>query len=232
MLISEIFHSIQGEGLLLGVPSVFVRTSGCNLRCRWCDTPYASWNPEGEDLNIPEIIKRVLAYNCPHVVLTGGEPMVASGIRELASELRALGMHITIETAGTIAPGEIACDLASLSPKLANSTPDLEQAGPWRERHEKTRLQRDIIRQWVQRGDCQLKFVVAEVKDLPEIEELLNEVGSVPGFTRDRVLLMPEGTDVETLRARGSLLAELCLEHGFRFAPRIHIELFGNTKGT
>ena len=232
MRISEIFHSVQGEGLLLGVPSVFVRTSGCNLRCRWCDTPYASWNPEGEEMSISEITERVLAYHCPHVVLTGGEPMVASGIAELAADLRAHGMHITIETAGTIAPGEIACDLASLSPKLKNSTPDVEQAGPWSERHEATRLQPDVIRQWLEKGPCQLKFVVARIEDLPEIEELLNEVGAVPGFTRDRVLLMPEGTDVETLRERGPLLAELCMEHGFRFAPRIHIELFGNTRGT
>ena len=232
MRISEIFHSIQGEGLLLGVPSVFVRTSGCNLRCRWCDTPYASWNPEGKEMGIPEIIERVRAYDCPHVVLTGGEPMVASGIETLSSALRAEGMHITIETAGTLVPGEIACDLASLSPKLKNSTPDAEQAGPWRDRHEATRLQPDIIRQWLERGPSQLKFVVSAVEDLPEIEELLNEVGAIPGFTRDKVLLMPEGTDVETLRERGPLLAELCLEHGFRFAPRIHIELFGNTRGT
>jgi len=232
MRISEIFHSVQGEGLLLGVPSVFVRTSGCNLRCRWCDTPYASWNPEGEEMSISEITERVLAYHCSHVVLTGGEPMVASGIVELAAALRAKGMHITIETAGTIAPGEIACDLASLSPKLANSTPDVEQAGPWSERHEATRLQPDIIRRWLEKGPSQLKFVVAQVEDLPEIEELLNEVGAVQGFTRDRVLLMPEGIDVETLRERGPLLAELCMEHGFRFAPRLHIELFGNTRGT
>lgn len=216
----------------MGVPSVFVRTSGCNLRCRWCDTPYASWNPEGKEMDLPEIMERVRSYDCPHVVLTGGEPMVASGIEALAATLRAEGIHITIETAGTIAPGGIACDLASLSPKLANSTPDLEMAGAWRERHESTRLQPDVIRQWLERGSSQLKFVVTRVEDLPEIEELLNEVGAIPGFTRDRVLLMPEGIDVETLRERGPLVAELCLEHGFRFAPRIQIELFGNTRGT
>lgn len=216
----------------MGVPSVFVRTSGCNLRCRWCDTPYASWNPEGKEMDLPEIMERVRSYDCPHVVLTGGEPMVASGIEALAATLRAEGIHITIETAGTIAPGGIACDLASLSPKLANSNPDLEMAGAWRERHESTRLQPDVIRQWLERGSSQLKFVVTRVEDLPEIEELLNEVGAIPGFTRDRVLLMPEGIDVETLRERGPLVAELCLEHGFRFAPRIQIELFGNTRGT
>ncbi len=236
MRISEIFHSIQGEGLLLGVPSVFIRTSGCNLRCRWCDTPYASWNPEGEEMSLEEILRQVRGYDCQHVVLTGGEPMVAAGIRELAAALRAEGKHITIETAATIPPDVdgmgVVFDLGSLSPKLANSTPDAEVAGPWKERHEKTRLQPDVIRKWLEAGSCQLKFVVSQVEDLPEIEELLNEVGAVPGFTRDRVLLMPEGTDVETLRQKGPLLAEMCLEHGFRFAPRIHIELFGNTRGT
>ena len=236
MRISEIFHSIQGEGLLLGVPSVFVRTSGCNLRCRWCDTPYASWNPEGEEMSLEEILCRIRGYDCRHVVLTGGEPMVASGIWALATALRAEGKHITIETAATVSPQidemAIPFDLGSLSPKLANSTPDADVAGPWRERHEKTRLRPEVIRQWMEAGPCQLKFVVSQVEDLPEIEELLNEVGVVAGFTRDRVLLMPEGTDVETLRERGPLLAEICLEHGFRFAPRIHIELFGNSRGT
>lgn len=232
MRISEIFHSIQGEGLLLGVPSVFVRTSGCNLRCRWCDTPYASWNPEGEEMGIEQILERVRAYDCRHVVLTGGEPMIASGIRELASILRVEGKHLTIETAATVPPEDIACDLASLSPKLANSTPDADHAGLWRERHEKTRLQPAVIREWLEHYPCQLKFVVSKVEDLPDIEELLNEVGSVPGFTRDRVLLMPEGTDVEALRDRAPVLAEMCLEHGFRYAPRLQIELFGNTRGT
>ena len=179
MLISEIFHSIQGEGLLLGVPSVFVRTSGCNLRCRWCDTPYASWNPEGETMTLAAIVAQVKAYDCPHVVLTGGEPMIASGIRELAAALRTEGLHITIETAGTVAPEGIACDLASLSPKLANSTPDLEQAGAWQERHEATRYQPELIRSWLESYPCQLKFVVSAVEDLPEIESLLAEVGGL-----------------------------------------------------
>jgi len=236
MRISEIFHSIQGEGILLGVPSVFIRTSGCNLRCRWCDTPYASWNPEGEEMTIDEILQRVRPYDCRHVVLTGGEPMVASGIRNLGAALKAEGMHITVETAATIPPDAegmaMPFDLGSLSPKLANSTPDVEIAGPWRQRHEETRFQPVVIRRWLEAGACQLKFVVSSVEELSEIEELLNEVGTVEGFTRDRVLLMPEGTDTASLRERGPILAEMCLEHGFRFAPRIQIELFGNTRGT
>ena len=235
MRISEIFHSIQGEGLLLGVPSVFVRTSGCNLRCSWCDTPYASWNPEGENMEIPAIVARVNAYNCPHVVLTGGEPMIASGIHELAVALKAEGLHITIETAGTIPPDGIDCDLASVSPKLANSTPSLDEPGPWRERHEVTRLQPRVIRAWLESYPAQLKFVVSQLEDMTEIESLLAEIGSageLPGFTRDRILLMPEGTDVETLRCRAALLTTLCMRHGFRYAPRLQIDLFGNTRGT
>ena len=123
MRISEIFYSIQGEGELTGVPTVFIRTSGCNLRCRWCDTPYASWKPEGEERNLEEILHEVRKHPARHCVLTGGEPMVAKGIHELAAALRLEGKHITIETAGTVLPGGIACDLASLSPKLSNSTP-------------------------------------------------------------------------------------------------------------
>ena len=232
MRISEIFHSIQGEGLLLGVPSVFIRTSGCNLRCSWCDTPYASWNPEGEEMTITAILQQVQAYECCHVVLTGGEPMIASGIHELAAGLHAAGHHITIETAATVVPNGIACDLASLSPKLANSTPDTEQAGPWRERHEAARLKPDVIREWLASYSAQLKFVVSQTEDQPEIQGLIAEVGTIPGFTHDRILLMPEGTDVETLRARGPFVAEMCLEYGFRYAPRLQIELFGNTRGT
>src|SRR5450759_5662518 len=118
MLISEIFYSLQGEGMLTGVPSVFVRTSGCNLRCNWCDTPYASWNPEGETRTVAQIVAAVQSHPMArHVVLTGGEPMIAKEIAKLAGELKKLGYHITIETAATVAPEEIACDLASLSPK-------------------------------------------------------------------------------------------------------------------
>src|ERR1700755_1656805 len=110
MKICEIFHSIQGEGKLTGVPSVFVRTSGCNLRCSWCDTPYASWNPEGKPLRVEEIVTAVQAHRAArHVWRPGGEPMIAKELAVLAGELRLLGYHITIETAATVAPDGIAC---------------------------------------------------------------------------------------------------------------------------
>ncbi len=229
MFISEIFHSLQGEGLLIGVPSVFVRTSGCNLRCHWCDTPYASWNPEGETFSVDEIMERVTSYQCHNVVLTGGEPTIAAGFPELTMRLREAGHHITIETAGTVMPDGIVCDLASISPKLSNSTPDEAIAGAWKNRHEKTRYQPDVLRAWLKKFDSQLKFVVTSAEDLSEIEALLADVGPV---SNDRVLLMPEGTTVDVLRKRSPLIAKLCLERGFRFAPRLQIELYGNTRGT
>lgn len=231
MRISEIFYSIQGEGELTGVPSVFVRTSGCNLRCSWCDTPYASWKPEGDEMSVETILDSVLAHSCSHVVLTGGEPMVAKGIHELAAALKDAGKHITIETAGTIAPDGIACDLASLSPKLTNSTPSVELAGAaWVERHEKNRVQPEILRQWIDSYPFQLKFVVSDEAQLAEIQGLLLSLDKpVPVW---KTLLMPEGVTVETMEARKNWLIDACKLHGFRFCSRLHIDLFGNTRGT
>src|ERR1700756_1771162 len=102
MRIAEIFFSIQGEGILAGIPSVFVRSSGCNLRCSWCDTPYTSWKPEGAEMTVPEIVDRVKSFSARHAVITGGEPMIARGVEELCRRLREAEMHITIETAGTV----------------------------------------------------------------------------------------------------------------------------------
>src|SRR6266481_3606251 len=102
MRIAEIYSSRQGEGLLTGTPSVFIRASGCNLRCWFCDTPYASWVPEGEDLSVDEMLFRVEALGASHVVLTGGEPMLFAELIPLTAGLRRQGRHITIETAGTL----------------------------------------------------------------------------------------------------------------------------------
>src|SRR4051812_17971141 len=102
MKISELFFSLQGEGKLTGVPSVFIRASGCNLRCTWCDTPYASWAPEGDALSVPQILAEVGKSPAAHVVLTGGEPMIMPDIAELCAALKEKNYHITIETAATI----------------------------------------------------------------------------------------------------------------------------------
>lgn len=239
MRISEIFHSVQGEGELLGVPSVFVRTSGCNLRCGWCDTPYASWQPEGEEMSVEEVLTHVENSFPPagsrHVVLTGGEPMVAKDVHRLAEALRADGSrrHLTIETAATVAPEGIACDLASLSPKLSSSTPAPGTiAEGWRERHEATRLQPDVLRAWLDAGypSYQLKFVLRGKEDLAEVEDLLGRLDrDIPPH---RILLMPEGTDATTLRQRSLALVEVCRQRGYRLCPRLHVDLFGNRRGT
>src|SRR5580692_2113432 len=102
MKLAELFYSIQGEGKLVGVPSVFVRASGCNLRCSWCDTPYASWKPQGENVPVEQIVRQVESYPANHVVLTGGEPMIMPEIGELCTALRKIGRHITVETAATV----------------------------------------------------------------------------------------------------------------------------------
>ncbi len=231
MTLAEIFYSLQGEGMLAGMPSVFVRTSGCNLRCAWCDTPYASWHPEGESITVESVVEKVKNFPARHVVLTGGEPMVAKDLPALASELAKCGYHITIETAGTIPPDGIRCDLASISPKLSNSTPAPGTISEsWIQRHESTRLQVPVLQEWITKYPYQLKFVVSGADDLAEIRELLDALD--PAMDRSNVLLMPEGTDVETLRSRQQWLVQVCLENGFRYCDRLHISLFGNTKGT
>jgi 7-carboxy-7-deazaguanine synthase len=230
MLISEIFYSLQGEGELAGVPSVFVRTAGCNLRCSWCDTPYASWSPEGTQQTVAEIVAEVSRHPVQHVVLTGGEPMIAAELPALATALRAAGIHLTIETAATIAPNGIACDLASLSPKLRNSTPPPAQFGAaWTERHEAARWQPEVVAAWLRTYQFQLKFVVATETDVAEVESLLAQLPVRP--PRHKVLLMPEGSTRETLAARTAWLVALCRDRGYRFAPRLHIEWFGNKRG-
>jgi 7-carboxy-7-deazaguanine synthase len=233
MRVAELFYSIQGEGKLIGVPSVFVRASGCNLRCVWCDTPYASWQPEGDDVPVAAIVARVAAHDCKHVVLTGGEPMIMPEIVDLARELRSRGHHLTIETAATVFK-PIDVDLASLSPKLSNSTPHDREGGRFVELHERQRRRPDVIQSFIDQardrgGDFQLKFVVADEADLAEIEGLLREIR---GWSPSDVLLMPEGTSVDALQSRSGWLADICKRTGFRYAPRLHVELFGHTRGT
>jgi 7-carboxy-7-deazaguanine synthase len=220
--ISEIFYSIQGEGTLVGVPSVFIRTSGCNLRCQWCDTPYTSWKPEGEEMDLDRILARALSFPASHVVFTGGEPMIAPQAVELTDRLRAAGLHITVETAGTVfAP--VACQLMSISPKLANSTPE----GSFAAQHERLRIQPDVLKRLISTYDYQLKFVVAQPEDLPELKDLVAALHADPR----KVVLMPEGTDPATLHERALWLTEICKAEGFRYSPRLHVDLWGNRRG-
>ena len=228
MDISEIFYSIQGEGRLAGVPSAFIRTSGCNLRCTWCDTPYTSWEPEGESLPVNTVLARIAEMPTRYVVLTGGEPMIDADVVALTHRLKEEGYHTTIETAATVWK-DVVCDLASISPKLANSTPVQRDEGRWADAHEKNRINLGTIRRFMALADYQLKFVVDSPDDLGEIEALLTQLGA---YEPSEVLLMPQGVTSEELAEKGPWIADLCKQRGFRFCPRLHIALFGNTRGT
>ena len=191
---------------------------------------YASWHPEGAEMSVERIVAEVLKHPASHCVLTGGEPMVARGIRELASALRSAGKHITIETAATIPPEGIACDLASLSPKLSNSAPDQRLPVAWRKKHEQLRWQPGVIRDWITHFPFQLKFVVTSASDLDEINLLLREVSvKIPSA---KILLMPEGISAAAIRGRDETLVEICKQHGYRYCNRLHVEIWGNTRGT
>lgn len=214
---------MQGEGRLAGTPSVFLRTSGCNLRCSWCDSAYTSWNPEGEELDLDRVLEEVRSYGAGHVVVTGGEPMLQPEIQDICEEL-AEDHHVTIETNATVYR-DVEADLMSLSPKLSNSTPE----GDWREIHEDQRLDFDVMESFIEGYDYQLKFVVAEESDVEEVEEIL---GGLSTYDRDKVMLMPEGVDADVLRRRGEWVAEICKERGYRYSPRLQIHLYGNKRGT
>jgi 7-carboxy-7-deazaguanine synthase len=227
MKVAELFYSIQGEGKLAGVPSAFIRTSGCNLACRWCDTAYALDPAQARSMEVAEIVDEVAGWPARHVVITGGEPMIQPEVVELTQALRRRGMHITIETAGTMFR-PVACDLMSISPKLSNSAPRHSESGPLIERHESRRINLSTMKQLTAKYPYQLKFVVESATDVVEIDDLLTQLGHVNPAD---VLLMPEGTDSETLHQRAQWLVELCKERGFRYCPRLHIELFGHRRG-
>jgi 7-carboxy-7-deazaguanine synthase len=217
--IAEIFYSVQGEGTLVGVPSVFVRTSGCNLRCAWCDTPYTSWHPEGDERSVESIAEEVEGHGASHVVVTGGEPMIAPDIGELT---RRLAGHLTVETAGTV-DADVRCDLMSISPKLANSTPE----GRWGPQHERLRHQPEVLKSLMRRFPYQLKFVIARAEDIAEVRAIVQETSA----DEERVVLMPEGVDPQILAERAKWLIEICKQEGFRFSPRLHIDIWGNRRG-
>ena len=228
MRIAEIYLSIQGEGILTGTESVFVRASGCNLRCSYCDTPFASWSPEGDDLSVEEIMAEVERLNCRHVVLTGGEPMLFAELVPLTEALHARGIHITVETAGTLHL-PVKCDLMSVSPKLSNSTPSVGKHPRWNVRHEHSRHVPEVVRRLTTEYAYQLKFVVDTEADLAEIVDYLKEF---PHVDAGHVLLMPQGVDAVELAARAEWLEPYCAERGYQYCPRRHIEWFGATRGT
>lgn len=227
--VSEIFYSIQGEGPFSGRPAIFVRFSGCNLRCKWagsyCDTPYASWEPETNFITVDQIVRdiRATADQCKTIILTGGEPTLQNNFAELCTRLAADEYELHLETNGL---GPIPDTIAWIicSPKLADSTP---VGTPFENQHEQLRqqLHEDI------QGDQPrlfLKLVITPKSDWSEIERLVTRTG----IPRQRVFLMPEGCTREEVQSNSAWVAAKALELGYHFSHRLHILLWGGVRGT
>ena len=230
--VSETFTSRQGEGRLTGTDSYFVRTSGCNLRCWFCDTPYASWNPSGDQQHIKAIVQAAVDSGLKYVVLTGGEPLLSPESTKLCQQIRAAGLHLTIETAGTV-DREASCDLMSISPKLKSSTPDAAKHPKWSQLHEQRRMPIDVMQHLIDRtqdggGEFQLKFVVDSVEDY---DELLEVVTALNVQTSD-VWIMPQGSTIEAMDKAAVWLQPWTIEQGFHYCDRMQIRWFGNRRGT
>lgn len=224
-MVNQIFYSLQGEGFLAGVPSVFIRLAGCPLRCRWCDTKYAWDETAGQDSSIAEIAEAIRKWPCRLVVITGGEPMINSDLPELAQQLKASKKHITIETAGIAYIPDLPCDLMSISPKLSNSTPSHPKLAAT---HEDSRLDVAVLRQLIDNYNYQLKFVVDSQDDLPEIQQTIEQIGNIDS---EKVMLMPQATTRGELLAKSCMVADMCKQTSFTFCHRLQILLWDGLRG-
>ncbi|MDD5326383.1 MAG: 7-carboxy-7-deazaguanine synthase QueE [Phycisphaerae bacterium] len=223
MKVSEIFYSLQGEGFLTGVPSVFIRLAGCPLRCRWCDTKYAQDNKAGSDYSVEEIVQKVEQQEkSKFIVITGGEPMTNPDLPGLVQKLKASGRHITIETAGIkFVPG-LACDLMSISPKLSNSVPTEAKFSD-------SMLEITVLNKLIDNYKYQLKFVVDSQNDLPEIQQIIEKIG---GVDTGKVMLMPQAATRDEFLAKSPMVEEMCKHSGFTFSSRLQVLLWNNKRGT
>ena len=229
MKYSEIFTSIQGEGAMAGAPSTFIRFSMCDLRCWWCDTPYTSWVPEQKQITTPEIMKQIPRDAPSCTVITGGEPMLWGQPHELprlTDLLKRRKQHITIETNGRHFVPDLQCDLMSISPKLKSSTPMNDDR--WRIRHDNLRINLDSLLDLIRVFEYQLKFVVDSDEDMKELLDLITQLDANP----KRVFLMPQARNREQLQKRQEWVIGLCMKHDFRYSPRLHIDVWGNRRGT
>ncbi len=225
MVINEIFHSLQGEGSLAGMPGVFIRIAGCPLRCKWCDTKYARPDSAGKEYTVEQVKEAIADFPGRHVVITGGEPMVNPELADFLNDFAEPGMHITIETAGVRYLPELPCDLMSISPKLSNSTPEDPAVAA---EHDSRRFDLSAMQQLIDGYNYQLKFVVDTTADLDDIAGCLKELNDV---NPDRVYLMPQAVTTAELIAKSRMLAEYCKQSGFSLGQRLQVFLWDNQQG-
>ena len=222
----EIFHSLQGEGHSIGTPTVFLRLALCNLTCVWCDTKYTwdwgNFDPKTEILPLTseDIEERILRYDCPHLVITGGEPMMQQdALAPLALSLKGRGFYIEVETNGTLAPNadmEHAVSQWNVSPKLANSGVDADK-----------REIAESLTAFATSEKAYFKFVLSQPADVEEVLTLVD----LYEIQQQRVILMPQGTTRKAIEEGSQWVADLCTKHGFRFSSRMHILLWGDKRG-
>jgi 7-carboxy-7-deazaguanine synthase len=225
MIINEIFHSLQGEGGLAGLPSVFVRLAGCPLRCKWCDTKYAWPESAGTEHTADQVKEQIESYRANHLVITGGEPMTNPQLPDLLKAIAGQNMHITIETSGIKFVPDLPCDLMSISPKLANSTPTEPDLAA---QHESRRFDLAQLQQLMDSYKYQLKFVVEGPKDLDEIAWCLEKLKNAkPG----KVFLMAQAQKLDEYLAKSKMVADLCKQTGLAFSPRLQVLLWNNERG-
>jgi 7-carboxy-7-deazaguanine synthase len=222
----EIFHSVQGEGVNIGRPAVFLRLGLCNLKCTWCDTKYAwdwkTYNPKEQLVEMPpeDVEQEILRHNRKYLVVTGGEPMIQqSQFIPLLEHLESGGFFIEVETNGTIVPDQRLLDLVgywSVSPKLQNSgNPQSLREVP------------ECYRLFASVTSCHFKYVIQNEYDFKEVQTLADKYGLAP----EKIILMPEAQNREDLLSRSRWLVELCKAQGYIFSTRLHILLWGNERG-
>jgi 7-carboxy-7-deazaguanine synthase len=239
----EVFYSIQGEGISTGVPSIFVRCSGCNLQCYWCDTQY-TWNWQGTPYqhanDTPErfakvdraasqvriqsgrLAELISALNCRQIIFTGGEPLLQqSGLAEVAGLLRKSSTEYSfeVETNGTVLPeADLDRFIAgyNVSLKLSNSGLPAAQ-----------RFRAEVIEWFAKSPRASFKFVVSQERDADEIQHLADRYL----IAKQRIIVMPEASTQSELRSKRPALFQLCLARGWRFSDRLHVEIFGSLRG-
>ncbi|MEK7085437.1 MAG: 7-carboxy-7-deazaguanine synthase QueE [Patescibacteria group bacterium] len=214
MQVSEIFYSLQGEGINVGIPSVFLRLAGCNLRCDWCDSKFAQDLKSGKQMTTDEILKIIKKNPCKHIVITGGEPLLQqSALLELLKLMP--DYYVELETNGSLEP------FINKHINQYNCSPKPAAGGPSPNPPQSVRLQKFPPEK------TYYKFVIDKKSDIKEVQKFIAD----NNIDRKKIFLMPQGVDKKELEKKSKWLAEICKKENLRFSPRLHIIIWGNKKG-